>query len=54
MKKLIAVAVLSCISALCLFGQAEQVKKKAKNLQRDVETQQTNQVKGATNAPARR
>jgi len=45
---------LACVSISLVFGQAEQVKKKAKDLKRDIETQQTNQIKGATNAPARR
>jgi hypothetical protein len=54
MKTLFAVALLACVSVSLVFGQAEQVKKKAKDLKRDIETQQTNQIKGATNAPARR
>lgn len=54
MKKTMAVALLGCFSAVYLFGQAELVKKKAKDLKRDLETQQTNQIRGATNAPARR
>lgn len=54
MKTFITAALLVGISALCVFGQAEQVKKKAKDLKRDVETQQTNQIRGATNAPVRR
>ena len=54
MKTLFTVALLACVSISLVFGQAEQVKKKAKDLKRDIETQQTNQIKGATNAPARR
>ena len=54
MKTFIVATLLAGISALCVFGQAEQVKKKAKDLKRDIETQQTNQIKGATNAPVRR
>ena len=52
MKTLI-VALLVCIPVAGLFAQADLVKKKAKDLKRDVETQQTNQIKGATNAPIR-
>jgi cell division protein FtsL len=54
MKTFIVAALLVAVSAFCVFGQAEQVKKKAKDLKRDIETQQTNQIKGATNAPAKR
>jgi hypothetical protein len=54
MKTFIVIALLACISVACVFGQAEQVKKKAKDLKRSIETQQTNQIKGATNAPVRR
>ena len=54
MKILIVSVSLLCVPAICVFGQAELVKKKAKDLKRDVETQQTNQIKGATNAPIRK
>lgn len=54
MKALITAALLVSVSVILAFGQADQVKKKAKDLKRDIETQQTNQIKGATNAPARR
>ena len=54
MKTLLVTAALVCVSAVCVFAQAELVKKKAKDLKRDVETQQTNQIKGATNTPAKK
>ncbi|HWN95059.1 MAG TPA: hypothetical protein VNT99_08505 [Methylomirabilota bacterium] len=54
MKILIVSASFVCISAVCVFAQADLVKKKAKDLKRDVETQQTNQIRGATNAPAKK
>jgi len=54
MKTTLVAVLLVSVSALCVFGQAELVKKKAKDLKRDVETQQTNQIKGATNAPIRK
>ena len=54
MKTLVVASFLACISAVCLFAQADLVKKKAKDLKRDVETQQTNQIRGATNAPAKK
>jgi hypothetical protein len=55
MKKFIVAALFICVSVIAVFAQAEGlVKKKAKDLKRDIETQQTNQIKGATNAPVRR
>jgi hypothetical protein len=54
MKILVVAASLVCVSAVCLFAQSDLAKKKAKDLKRDVETQQTNQIKGATNAPAKK
>ena len=54
MKKIgIALAVVFAASSVLVFAQAEQVKKRAKDLKRDVETKQTNGVP-ATNAPARK
>jgi hypothetical protein len=54
MKTRIISAVLVLASALALLAQAEQVKGKAKDLKKKIETQQTNQVGKATNAPAKR
>ena len=51
MKTRIVSAVLVLASAVCLFAQAEQVKGKAKDLKKKIETQQTNQVGTVTNAP---
>ena len=44
MKLRFVPAVLVLASAVCLFAQAEKVKGKAKDLKKQVETQQTNQV----------
>jgi hypothetical protein len=54
MKILLVTVALACVSAVCVLAQADLVKKKAKDLKRDVETQQTNQIRGATNAPAKK
>jgi hypothetical protein len=53
MKRRIILAALVLTSAVCLFAQAEKVKAKAKDLKKQVEGQQTNQVGKATNAPAK-
>ena len=52
MKK-IGIVLAVVFAAGFVFAQAEQVKKRAKDLKRDVETKQTNGVP-ATNAPAKR
>ena len=54
MKTFIALVSVVCLSVVGVLGQAELVKKRAKDLKRDVETQQTNQIRGATNAPIRK
>ena len=54
MKLRIVSAAVVVASAVCLFAQAEKVKGKAKDLKKQFESQQTNQVGKATNAPAKR
>jgi hypothetical protein len=52
MKKIsIVLSVLFAASALMVFGQAEGVKKRAKDVKKNVETGQTNSVP-KTNPPA--
>lgn len=53
MKLRIVFATVILASAVCLFAQAEKVKGKAKDLKKQIESQQTNQVGKATNAPAK-
>jgi hypothetical protein len=54
MNTRIILALVALASVVSVLAQSELVKKKAKDLKRDVETQQTNQIKGATNAPVRK
>jgi hypothetical protein len=54
MKTRTLILLLAITGTISLLAQSELVKKKAKDLKRDVETQQTNQIKGATNAPIRK
>ena len=51
MKTLIASALVVLASVSLLFGQAEQVKGKAKDLKKKVEGQQTNQVQNPGQPP---
>ena len=51
MKTLIAFALVVVASVSLLFGQAEQVKGKAKDLKKKVEGQQTNQVQNPGQPP---
>ena len=53
MKTKILCGALLLTTTVALFAQAEQVKKKAKDLKRNVEAGQTNQVGGATNGVPR-
>ena len=53
MKTKILCGALLLATTVALFAQAEQVKKKAKDLKRNVEVGQTNQVGGATNGVPR-
>jgi hypothetical protein len=54
LNRLAAVLVLVGVSATLVLAQAEQVKGKAKDLKRDIESKQTNTVRSATNAPAKK
>jgi len=49
---ILAMSFVLAASSLLVFGQAEQVKKRAKDLKRNVESGQTNSVP-RTNAPPR-
>ncbi len=54
LNRFAAVTVLLGVSATLVLAQAERIKGKAKDLKRDVEAGQTNGVRVATNAPARK
>ncbi len=51
--RLSVMALLLAVSATLVFGQAEQVKSKAKNLKKQVEGQQTNRIDKSTPPPAK-
>ncbi len=55
MKNLkVVLIVVACVTSfVCAFGQAEQVKKRAKDLKKNVEAGQTNGAAN-TNAPAKK
>jgi hypothetical protein len=53
MKTMLLCSALVLASFLSVMAQSEKVKSKAKDLKRNIEAQQTNTVRGATNAPAR-
>jgi hypothetical protein len=48
MKSILIVTVSLAVSAAFVFGQAEQVKGKAKDLKKKIEAQQTNQIEKPT------
>ena len=54
LNRFAAIIVLLGVSAMLVLAQAERIKGKAKDLKRDVETRQTNGVRVATNAPAKK
>ena len=53
MKTMLLCATVVLASIFSVMAQSEKVKGKAKDLKRSIEAQQTNTVRGATNAPAR-
>jgi hypothetical protein len=53
MKKALLIVAVCVTSLVCAFGQAEQVKKRAKDLKKNVEAGQTNGA-AKTNAPAKK
>ena len=54
LNRFAAVLVLVGASATLVLAQAEQVKGKAKDLKREVESKQTNTIRSATNTPAKK
>jgi hypothetical protein len=53
MKTRIILGAVLLATSIGLLAQSEQVKSKAKDLKRKIESQQTNTVGDATNSPAR-